>query len=155
MVRLGIVAYGVRSSMHEGTTIPDGVKPALTWHARITSSKIMPKDSKVSYGCEFTMAKESRIGILPVGYADGFRRLPKNVNMALVDGQECPTRGRITMDQCMVDLGDRPDITGAEVVLLGRQGEKEITIRDLARRWEDNAHNVLCGLSPRVPRRVV
>ena len=154
MVRLGMIAYGVRSSMSEGTTVPEGVKPALTWHARITSSKIMPKGSSVSYGCEYLMKQDSRIGIVPVGYADGFRRLPKNVNTVLIEGQEYPTCGRITRDQSMIDLGNMLDMTGAEVVLLGKQGNKEITARDLAARWDDNVHSIFSSIPFRVPRRV-
>lgn len=153
MVRMGISAYGVRPSSYEGTTIPEGIATALTWHARITSSKILPKDSKISYGCEYTLPKDSRIGIIPVGYADGYRRFPRDINTVLVDGKECPTRGRINMDQAMVDLGDMQDMTGAEVVLLGKQGQKEISVYDLAKRWEDNTYNVYCAISPRVPRR--
>jgi alanine racemase len=155
MVRLGIIAYGVRSSMSEGTTVPEGVKPAMSWHTRVTSSKIMPKGSTVSYGCEYTLEKDSRIGVLPLGYADGFRRLPKNVNVVLIDGKEYPIRGRIAMDQCMVDLGDSPDLTGAEVVLLGKQGDKEITARGLAARWDDNVHSIFTSIPFRVPRHSV
>ncbi len=155
MVRFGIIAYGVRSSLSEGAEIPAGVGPALSWHTRVVSSRVMPKGATVSYGCEYTLEKESRIGILPVGYADGLRRLPKEVNRVLIDGREYPTRGRITMDQCMVDLGDLPDVTGAEVVLLGRQGDMEITARDLAARWDDNVHSIFTALNFRVPRHVV
>lgn len=154
MVRLGIVAYGVRPSAYEGTTVPDGVQTALTWHARMTSSKIMPKDSKISYGCEYTLAEDSRIGIVPVGYADGYRRFPREVNTMLLDGVEYKTRGRINMDQCMLDLGDNPDRTGEEVVLLGRQGAGEISVYDLAKRWEDNTYNVYSSIAMRVPRRI-
>jgi len=155
MVRMGIIAYGVRPSAYEGTTIPDGVKTALTWHARITSSKILPKGYKISYGCEYEMPQDGRIGMLQVGYVDGYRRMPKNVNTVLIDGRECPLRGRINMDQCMVDLGDMPDMTGAEIVLLGKQGDKEISVYDLAKRWEDNTYNVYSAIATRVPRRVV
>lgn len=152
MVRMGIVAYGVRPSAYEGTTIPEGVNTALTWHARITSSKILPKGSKISYGCEYTVPEDTRIGIVPVGYVDGFRRNPREVNTMLIDGQERPTRGRINMDQCMLDLAGMPDMTGAEVVLLGRQGDKEISVYDLAKRWDDNTYNVYSAIATRVPR---
>ena len=155
MVRFGISSYGVRPSSIEGTTIPDGVKTALTWHARITSSKILPAGSKISYGCEYAVEKDTRIGILPVGYVDGFRRIPGNINTVLVDGHERPIRGRVNMDQCMVDLGDMPDMTGAEAILLGRQGDREISVYDLAQRWGDNTYNVYSAIAARVPRRAV
>jgi alanine racemase len=155
MVRLGIVSYGVRPSAAEGTTIPDGVATALTWHARVTSSKILPKDSKISYGCEYSLIKDTRIGILPVGYVDGFRRSPRDINTVLIDGQERSVRGRVNMDQSMIDLDGFPDMTGQEVVLLGKQGDKEISVYDLAKRWEDNTYNVYSAIAMRVPRRPV
>ncbi len=86
MVRLGIIAYGVAPAV-EGFVLPDGVRTAFTWHARITSTKILPKAAGVSYSANYVMPKEARIGILPVGYADGYRRL-LNVNSVLIDGQE-------------------------------------------------------------------
>ncbi len=155
MVRVGIVAYGVPPSAVVGPDIPEGVKTALTWHARVTSSKILPANSSVSYGCEYVMPKDARIGILPVGYADGYHRIPKNANSVLIEGQERKILGRINMDQCMVDLDGLPDITGAEAVLLGKQGGKEISVGELSRRWETNTYGVYVGISPRVPRRIV
>lgn len=155
MVRLGIVAYGVRSSMQDGAELPEGVASAMSWHARLTSTRVFPKGAKISYGCEYEMPKNGRIGVLPVGYVDGFRRLPTNVNSVLIGGQERPTRGRINMDQCMIDLGDMPDMTGEEVVILGKQGNKEITIYDLVNRWQDNDRNIYGALSWRLPRRVL
>jgi alanine racemase len=152
MVRFGIIAYGVRSSMSEGTPIPMGVNAALSWHTRVITTKVMPKGATISYGCEYTLEKESRIGVLPIGYADGFRRLPKDINKVLINGEEYPTRGRITMDQCMVDLGNLPDITGAEAVLLGKQGNRDITARDLGARWGDNVHSIFASIPFRVPR---
>jgi alanine racemase len=155
MVRIGVVAYGVPPSAVVGPVLPPGVKTALEWRARITSSKIMPQGSTISYGCEYVMPKEARVGIIPVGYADGFHRIPKNVNAVLVEGQERAVLGRINNDQCMIDLDGFPDLTGAEVVLLGKQGDKEISVQELARRWETNTYSVYAGIMPRVPRHVV
>lgn len=156
MVRVGIVAYGVPPSSVVGPVIPEGVKTALTWRARVTSSKILPAKATVGYGCEYVMPRDARVGVLPVGYADGFNRVPKNVNSVLIDGQERKTLGRISMDQCAFDMDGLPDLTGAEVVLLGKQGDKEITVQQLAKRWGDtNTYGVYVGISPRVPRRIV
>jgi alanine racemase len=155
MVRVGIVAYGVPPSSIVGNVIPEGVQTALTWHARVTSSKIMPAGSTVSYGCEYTLPNDARVGVIPVGYGDGYVRIPKNVNSVLVDGRECKTLGRINTDQCMIDLGDLPDMTGAPVVLLGKQGSKEISVQELAQRWETNTYSVYINIAPRVPRCIV
>jgi alanine racemase len=150
MVRLGIVAYGVPPD--DGLEIPAGVKTVLTWSAKISSTKIFPAGHGVSYGSEYKMPKEGRVGVLQVGYADGFQRVPKNVNSVLVDGQERKTLGRICMDQCMIDLDGFGDITGAEVVLVGRQGNVEISVEEVARRWKTNTYNVYTGIAARVPR---
>ncbi|MGE3623674.1 MAG: alanine racemase [Bdellovibrionales bacterium] len=152
MVRFGISMYGVPGEMIK---LPEGVKTAFTWHARITVTSVLPKGHGVSYAGEYVMPEEARVGVLPVGYADGFQRVPKNVNTVLVEGQERKTLGRICMDQTMIDLTGFGDITGAEVVLIGKQGNAEISVRDVAKRWGTNSYNVYCGVAARVPRRAV
>jgi alanine racemase len=77
------------------------------------------------------------------------------VNVVLVEGKERKTLGRICMDQTVIDLKNEGDIVGAEAVLLGKQGDKEITAWDIAKRWGTNAYEVFCGIATRVPRRVV
>jgi alanine racemase len=151
MVRFGITAYGIPPD--EGMNLPEGIRPALTWHARLTSTRILPAGHGVGYGSEYVMPVAARIGVIPVGYGDGFQRVPKNVNSVLVNGQERKTLGRICMDQCMVDLDGFDDITGAEVVLIGKQGSQEISVEDVARRWDTNPYDVYCGIAARVPRR--
>ena len=151
MVRIGISLYGVPGDM---IPLPDNVKTTLEWKARIISTNILPKGHGVSYSSEYIMPHEGRVGVLPVGYADGFQRVPKNVNTVLVEGQERPILGRMCMDQCLVDLTGFDDITGSEVVLIGKQGDKELYVKDIAKRWGTNAHDVYCGISPRVPRHV-
>jgi alanine racemase len=152
MVRIGISLYGVPGDM---IPLPEGVGTALSWKARLTSTNILPKGHGVSYSSEYIMERDGRVGIVPVGYADGFQRVPKNVNTVLVRGQERKILGRMCMDQCIVDLQGFDDITGDEIVLIGKQCDKELYIKDVAKRWGTNAHDVYCGLSPRVPRRVV
>lgn len=153
MVRLGIAAYGL--APEEGMPIPEGLRPAMTWKARFVHTKVIPAGHGVSYGSEYVAKQEMRIGVLPAGYADGYRRVPKNVNTVLVNGIERPVVGRVTMDHIMIDLGDLPDITGEEAVLLGRQGSAELTVGMLAARWGTNMHDVIAGISPRVPRKVI
>ncbi len=153
MVRVGITAYGIPPDT--GLKIPDGVKPALGWRARITSTKILPAGHGISYGSEYKLPAPTRVGVLPVGYADGYRRTPKNVNSVLVEGRECKVLGRVCMDQCMIDLGGFGDITGAEAILVGEQGGKNISVDDLAQRWGTISYEVLTGIAMRVPRRVM
>jgi alanine racemase len=153
MVRLGMIAYGVAPAV-EGFVLPAGVRTALTWHARITSTKILPKGHGISYGAQYVMPKDARVGILPVGYADGYRRV-LDVNSVLIDGQERKILGSVNMDQCIVDLDGFPDITGNKVDLIGRQGDKKITVQYLAQRWNTNSYSVYTSIHTRVPRRVV
>ncbi len=153
MVRFGITAYGIPPD--EGLKIPAGIKAALTWRAHITSTKILPKGHGVGYGSEYKMLTEARIGVVPVGYADGFRRSPKNVNSVIVNGQERKTLGRICMDQCMIDLSGFDDITGAEVVIIGSQGNAQLTAETWAKRWNTNPYDVFTGIAARVPRKIV
>ena len=155
MVRFGIVAYGVPPSSIVGPIVPTGVKTALTWHAKVTSSKVLPAGSTLSYGCEYTLPREARVGILPVGYADGFHRIPKESNTVLIEGKERKILGRVNMDQSIVDLEGLPDMTNVEVVLLGKQKGAELTVNELAKRWETNTYGVYVGISPRVPRRIL
>jgi len=155
MVRFGIGAYGIKPSAVEGCELPNGVNTALTWYARITSSKVLPANSSVSYGAECILSQSTRVGVVPVGYVDGYRRMPKNINTILLNGKERKVLGRINMDQCMIDLGDMPDMTGAEVVLLGQQGDQKISAYDLADRWNTNVYSVYSNIAPRVPRRRV
>jgi len=152
MVRFGISMYGVPGEMIK---LPPGVETAFTWHARITSTIVLPKGHGVSYASEYVMPEEGRVGVLPVGYADGFQRVPKNINTVLVEGQERKTLGRICMDQTMIDLLGMKDIIGAQVTLIGKQGDSEISVRDVAKRWGTNSYSVYCGVAARVPRRLV
>jgi len=89
--------------------------------------------------------------VIPVGYADGMRR--RLGNFALVHGRRVEMAGGVCMDQCMLKLGDISDAAiGDEVVLIGRQGEAEITAEDLGDAWGTVNYDVVCGLTARVPR---
>jgi alanine racemase len=90
---------------------------------------------------------------VPVGYADGVpRSLGHTGGQVLVRGRRFPIAGTVTMDQLMVDLGDSPAEVGDEVVLIGRQGDEEITAAEWAERTGTIAYEIVCGIGPRVPR---
>lgn len=133
MVRPGIMLYGLYPSpeMNKGKV---SLRPAMTLKSRISYIKEVPSGVSLSYGRTYTTSKRQRIATLPIGYADGFNRSFSNNTSVLVHGQKCPVVGRICMDQCMLDVtGIKPDvIVGDEVVLLGKQGELEITADDWA-----------------------
>ncbi len=149
MVRLGIAMYGLHPSS-ESPLLP-GMRPALTWKAVLSHVKTLPPGRGVSYGHEYITSRHERIGTIPVGYADGFRRLHGNV--VLVGGKRVPVVGRVCMDQIMVQLDEVPDARpGDEVVLIGQQGEAVITAEDVARVWGTINYEVTCAIGPRVPR---
>jgi len=113
--------------------------------------KVLPPGHGVSYGFQYFTEKNERIGVIAIGYADGFRR--RKGNMALIRGRKVPVVGAVCMDQCMLQLDSVPDAQiGDEVVLIGVQGEETISADDLARDWGTIPYEVICGLADRVPR---
>ena len=91
---------------------------------------------------------------MPIGYADGVpRELAHRGGEVLIGGRRCPIAGTITMDQLMVDVGDHAVEVGDEVVLIGRQGDEQITADEWAERMGTIAYTIVCGVGPRVPRR--
>ena len=117
----------------------------------MTSVRVLPPEHGVSYGSVYVTSGDERIGVIPVGYGDGFRRVAGQE--VLVRGKRVNVVGRVCMDQCMLQLDDVPDaVPGDEVVLLGEQGQEAITAGDLALRWGTLNYEVICGLADRLPR---
>ena len=113
--------------------------------------KTLPPGRGISYGHVYTTRSEERIGTIPAGYADGFRRIEGNV--VLVRGRRVPVIGRVTMDQIMVQLDGVPEAqVGDVVVLIGRQQEECISAEEVAERWGTINYEVTSGLAARVPR---
>ena len=148
-VRFGIAMYGLHPSAE--CVLPADFQPALRWKSVLSQVKTLPPGRGISYGHEYVTAREERIGTVPVGYADGFRRT--SGNQVLVGGRKVPVVGRVTMDQIMVQLDAVPDASeGDEVVLLGEQGEASITAEEIASRWGTINYEVTSGIAHRVPR---
>ena len=151
LVRSGIALYGLDPS--DDVPCPLNFRPALTWKARVAQVKTLPPGHGVSYGPEYVTQATETVAVLPVGYADGFRRVPKNVNEVLVGGRRAPVRGRVCMDQCVVGISHVPGVrAGDEVVLIGRQGDQTLRAEDVARRWGTINYDVTSGIMDRVPR---
>jgi alanine racemase len=149
LIRLGIAMYGLHPS--DECCLPAEVRPALAWKSVLSMVKILPPGSGVSYGHEYVTRGQERIGTVPVGYADGFRR--RSGAQVLVGGQLVPVVGRVCMDQIMVRLDDVPQAkAGDEVVLVGAQGQARQPVEDLARYWDTINYDVVCGIGGRVPR---
>ena len=147
IVRAGVAIYGVHPS-HQ-VRLPNSFRPALSWKARLVSCKVLPPGWGVSYGMEYHTAGEETVGVIPVGYADGWRR--SRPNIVLLGGRRTPVIGRVCMDQCMIKLPEDASL-GSEVVLIGRQGGEEIRVEEVAERWGTINYEVITGISARMPR---
>lgn len=148
-VRLGLALHGV---VPENTPHP-GVQPVLSLKARLARVTEVATGEGVSYGLTWRAARPSRAGLVPVGYADGWRRSLGNRGEVLVGGRRCAMVGRVCMDQFVCDVTDAPGATvGDEVVLLGSQGRERVTAAEVARAADTIPWDVLASLQARLPR---
>lgn len=148
MARPGIVLYGI-SPLAE---FQRELRPVMTWKTRIALIRDMPAGHGISYGRTFITPKAMRVATLSAGYADGYPRHLSNRGVCvLVRGKRCPLLGRVTMDLMMIDVSDLPEAQpGDEVVLLGKQGDEEISCAELA----DRADTITWEITTRVGQRV-
>lgn len=151
LVRPGIVLYG---SDPRGPESDLGLKPVLSVRTKVLLVRDLPAGVGVSYGRTWVTPRPSRIATLPVGYADGYPRALSDRSHVLIRGHRAPVRGRVCMDLTMVDVTDLPQPVrpGDEVVLLGVQGDDQITAWELARHAETIPYEILAGFSDRIPR---
>lgn len=149
LVRTGIAIYGLHPSKE--CKLPPDFRPSLAWKSILTQVKVLPPGVGVSYGSEYITKSMERVGTVPVGYADGYRRV--HGNEIIVRGVRVPVIGRVCMDQITVQLDSVPHAAaGDEVILIGEQGELQITADDLADCWGTVNYEVVCGIGSRVPR---
>jgi alanine racemase len=151
LVRIGIAAYGVPPAPSFDAVI--ALRPALSLHARVMMVRELDAGERLSYGLRYELPRASRIATVSAGYADG---VPRNLGLSgghvLIGGRRLPIAGVVTMDQLMVDVGDTPVDVGDEVVLIGRQGDVEITATEWAEHLDTIAYEVVTGIGARVPR---
>ena len=151
MVRLGLAMYGLQPSSN--VSLPTGFHPALTWKTTIAQVKTLPPGSFVSYGNTYRTSEQETIAVIPVGYADGFRRAPTRWEEVLVRGRRAPIVGRICMDQTMIRVDHIPNVrVGDEVVLIGRQEDDEISAEQVAEWLGTINYEVVSEILARVPR---
>jgi alanine racemase len=151
MVRPGVAIYGLPPSAD--VRLPEGFRPALAFKTQVAQVKEIPPGEGVSYGATYITTAPTRIAVLPVGYADGFRRAPANWGEVLVRGVRAPLVGRVCMDQTMIDVTHIASVRqGDEVVLIGRQGDDELTAEAVAERLGTISYEVVAELLARVPR---
>jgi len=152
VVRPGLLTYGIVPKIG-GVESPEGLRPALTLKARIATVRELPQGHNISYGLTHILQRNSRVATVLIGYADGYPRRLSNVGSMLIHGQFAPVLGRVSMDQTVIDVTDIPEASaGDEAICIGSQGDKSITVSDIARQIGSIEHEVLTGVSARVPR---
>jgi alanine racemase len=158
-VRAGIAIYGIWPSRPTEAIMRErGVSlvPALRWHSEIVLVHDVPPETSVGYGCTYRTARASRIGVLPIGYAEGLPRSASNRGSVLVAGRRVPLVGRICMNMAFVDLTDVPRTeagAGSPVTLIGRDGDQEIDAEEAADAAGTIGYELVTRLPASVPRR--
>jgi alanine racemase len=157
LVRPGIAVYGLSPVPDLGDPATYGLVPAMTLRGRLALVKRVPAGEGVSYGHEFHTERETTLGLVPLGYADGVPRHAGNRGETLVAGRRRPMAGRVCMDQYVVDLGAGPDAdavrAGDEAVLFGSGASGEPTAEDWARAAGTISYEIVTRVGARVPRR--
>jgi alanine racemase len=153
-VRAGIAVYGI-SPGPDVDHLAAALRPVLSLRARVSFVKRLEAGERVSYGLRYTLPVAATVATVPLGYADGVRRGLSNVGDVLIGGRRRRIIGTVTMDQLMVDCGDDPVRRGDEVVLIGRQGDEQVTAEEWGRLLGTIGYEIVCGIGPRVPRRAL
>jgi alanine racemase len=152
MVRLGICLSGHYPSTHVPRSV--ALRPAVALRARLLTVRDVAPGTSIGYSRTYVTDRVHRVGLVPAGYADGVPRSHSNHAVALVRGVRVPVIGRVSMDQCVVDLTDVPSAEAGDVAtLFGRDEGVEISLEEYAEWSGTIVHEALCRIGPRVPRR--
>jgi len=153
-VRPGIALYGQYPFPQASSMLT--LKPVMSVKARISLVKKVETGFSISYGATFTTERESLIGVLPLGYADGMPLSLTNNGHVIVRGGFAPIVGRVCMDAFMVDLTDIPGVAELdEAIVLGSDGIKEITVDDISKAANSSSYEVLCRFGQRLPKKYI
>jgi len=161
MCRIGISMYGLWPSPQTRVSFthryPDrevpSLKPVLTWKARLTQVRKVKEGDYIGYGLSYRATRDLRIGVLGVGYSDGYDRRLSNQAFVLIRGKRAPVRGKICMNMTMIDLTDIPDArSGDTAVLLGNQNGDSITAETLAGMVDTINYEIVARIGSHLPR---
>lgn len=151
-VRPGLSLYGIYPASERTIQL----EPALTWKARIGWIGSISEGEGVSYGLRYKAPRESRVVMVQVGYGDGYPRALSGVGEVLIAGARRPIIGRVCMDVSVVRLASTDNVSvGDEVVLIGKQGDAEITVDELAHRAGTIPYEILTQIGARVPKNYI
>ena len=149
LVRVGGGVYGL-STLPGGA--PPWLTPAMTLKARLIQVKRVPAGTGVSYNHRYVTSRETTLGLLPLGYADGVPRGATNMRLAFARGRRWPIAGTVCMDQMVIDFGDEPVTVGEEVVLFGPGDQGEPTAQEWGETFGTISYEIVTGIGARVPR---
>jgi alanine racemase len=152
LVRPGLAVYGLSPVPDVAAPSAYGLRPAMTLTARLALVKRLPAGSGVSYGHAYTTPRETTVGLVPLGYADGVPRAGSSVGPVLAAGRTRTVAGRVCMDQFVLDLGDDAAAAGDEVVLFGPGDRGEPTAQEWADATGTISYEIVTRVGPRVPR---
>ena len=153
MVRCGIAIYGMDPFGRDPAA--RAIEPALELSSYVAEVKLCRAGESAGYGRQFVADGDTFVGVLPIGYGDGWRRGLSNNADVLIGGHRHPLVGTVSMDSITIDLGieaDREGLRGERAILIGIQGSERITAEEVARRLETINYEITCALTPRVPR---
>ncbi|MDR3179187.1 MAG: alanine racemase [Oscillospiraceae bacterium] len=151
MVRAGIVLYGILPNSNIKTNVK--LKPAMQWKTIVSQIKNVRKNSAISYNRTFYTSKNSKIAIVPTGYADGYPRIFSGKAKMIINGRKVPIIGRICMDQLVLDISEVQNVENNNIVtIFGKDGKSTITLDELASLSNTINYELLCIISKRVTR---
>jgi alanine racemase len=149
LVRCGVAIYGLDPFQHDPGD--HDLEPALSLHSYVAAVKLFQKGESAGYGRRWAATNPTYVGVIPIGYGDGWRRGLTNNADVLVKGRRYPLVGTVSMDNITIDLGPQTDVTpGDEVVLIGCQGDERILAEEVAGRLDTINYEVTCGIGRRV-----
>ena len=151
MCRVGLGIYGLRPTRRSGRDID--LLPAMKVVSHVRYVRGLPRSARPSYGRIRELEGSHNVATIPIGYADGVNRSLSRSGSVLINGKRYRFAGTITMDMVIVDLGDDDAQVGDEVVLIGAQGDEDITVEDWADMLGTISYEVVCHFGPRLPRR--
>lgn len=151
LCRVGLGLYGIRPNAASGADLD--LRPAMKVVSHVAYTQPLPSGARPSYGRRRALPRAGNVATIPIGYADGIPRSLTDTASVLIGGRRHPYAGTVTMDMVVVDLGSDIASVGDEVVLLGSQGDDEITVDEWADLMGTISWEVLCHFGPRLPRR--
>ncbi|MDB5080900.1 MAG: Alanine racemase [Chloroflexi bacterium] len=155
-VRFGLALHGYHATPEvEAEARKAGLflKPALTVKSTVVRLSTLPAGETVGYNRTYKASEPRQVALIPVGYADGYRRSLSNKGQVLINGKRAPVLGRVSMDQIVVDVTDHQGLQeGDEVVLIGAQGDDAVSLEEVAAWCDTITHEILTGLGRRVKR---